>query len=79
MYLIIMWDCLLVFRGLGLYSLEIESLAQVVNHFVLLSITDISSQSLLRIIIKYMQLKIGLVEFFFMYNHEEYTSLDTLY
>ena len=40
MYLIIMREYPLMFRGLRPYSLKIESLAQLVNHFVSLSISD---------------------------------------
>ena len=49
---------------LGLHSLEVESIAQAINHFVLLYIVDISTRLLLKIMIKYVQLEVGITEFF---------------
>ena len=61
--------------GLGLYSLEIESLAQVVNLFVSLCTTDILTQSLLKIMIECMQLEIGVTIPFLTLQHEDFKEL----
>ena len=57
---IVIRDSPVEFGGLGLHSLEIESLVQAVNLFVLLQTAYILIQSLLRIMTEYVQLKIGL-------------------
>ena len=40
-------------RGLGLHSLEVESIAQAINHFVSLYVVDTLTRLLLKIMIKY--------------------------
>ena len=70
-----MWNCPIELRGLGLHSLEIESVSQVANLFVSLYAAKIPIQSLLRVIIEYVQLKIGVVIPFFSLPYKDFKEL----
>ena len=60
-------DCLVEFRRLGLYSLEIESLLQAVNLFILLYMADTLTQLLLKVIIEYIYLEIEVTMLLLLY------------
>ena len=60
---------------LGFYSLEIESLLQVVNLFILLHIAEVPIQSLLRVIIEHMHLKIEVIIPFFTLLEKDFEEL----
>ena len=55
--------CLVELGGLGLYSLEVESIAQAINHFTLLYVVDTPTRLLLKTIIECMQLEVGIIGF----------------
>ena len=50
---------------LRLYSLELESTTQEINYYTSLYIADTLTKLLLKMMIEYIQLKIGAVESFF--------------
>ena len=54
---------LVVLGGLRLYLLKVESIAQAINHFVLLYIVDTPTRLLLKIIIEHMQLEVDIIDF----------------
>ena len=70
-----MSDSPVEFSGLGLHSLEIESLSQVVNLFVPLYMADIPMQSLLRVMIEYVYLEIEIIVSFFNLLHKNFEEL----
>ena len=72
---IVIWHNLIELGGLGLYFLEIESLLQVVNLSESLYIANTPIQSLLRVIIECMHLKIGVITPFFTLLHEDFEEL----
>ena len=77
-FLKVMRDSLVEFVRLGLYSLEIELLAQVVNLFAFLCIADVLMQSLLRVIMKYIQLKIRVTALFVTLSYKNFKELAIL-
>ena len=72
---IVMRDSLVEFGRLGLYSLEIELLAQVVNLFVSLCTTDTLTQSLLKVMMECIQLEIGVTTSFLTLQHKDFKEL----
>ena len=61
--------------GLGLYSLEVESIAQAINHFVSLYVADIQTRLLLKTMIEYTQLEVGITEFFLKRSYKDFKDL----
>ena len=52
--------------GLGLHSLEVELVAQIINHFASLCTTDTMTRLLLKMMMECMKLEIGAINPFFL-------------
>ena len=63
--------------GLGLYLLEVESIAQAINYFVSLYIADTLIRLLLKMMIKYVQLEVGIMDFFLIRSFKDFKDLVT--
>jgi hypothetical protein len=61
--------------GLRLYSLEVESIVQAINHFISLYVADTPTRLLLQIIIEYIQLEVGIIEFFLKKSYKDFKNL----
>ena len=60
---------------LGLYLLEVESIAQAINYFISLYIADTLIRLLLKIMIEYVQLEVGITDFFLMRSFKDFKDL----
>ena len=74
-FLVSMRFCLVELGGLGLYLLEVESIAQAINHFISLYVADTSIRLLLKTVIKYIQLEVGIIEFFLKKSYKDFKDL----
>ena len=74
-FLVSMRFCLVELGGLRLHSLEVESIAQAINHFFLLYIVDTPARLLLKTMIEYMQLEVGITEFFLIRSFKDFKDL----
>jgi hypothetical protein len=74
---VLMRICLVELGGLGLYLLEVESTAQAINHFVLLYVADELIRLLLKMMIEYIQLEVGIMDFFLIRSFKDFKDLVT--
>ena len=74
-FLVLIRFCLVELGGLGLHLLEVESIVQSINYFVLLYVADILIRLLLKIMIEYAQLEVGTTEFFLKRSYKVFKDL----
>ena len=74
-FLVLIRFCLVELGDLLLHSLEIESIAQAINHFVLLYLVDTLTRHLFKTMIEYVQLEVGITDFFLMRSFKDFKDL----
>ena len=74
-FLVLMRFCPVELGGLALYLLKVESIAQAINYFISLYIVDITTKLLLKSMIEYMQLEVGIIDFFLIRSFKDFKDL----